>query len=149
MHFLTLQRLSHHLQPLRPSLTQHIKAVYWPTNSLPILKQVRVTKGKLASGSIVPKPDILLQRRKPRPLPGDKDTSLAEVLKPTFNPGDMPSLLPALPTSLDVQQRTYSSAALNWQTSHIPQLTATVVPRLGQRWGLWRGFAASALGMGL
>jgi hypothetical protein len=32
--------------------------------------QVRVTKGKLASGSIVPRPEILRLRRVPKPLPG-------------------------------------------------------------------------------
>ena len=32
--------------------------------------QVRITKGKLASGSIVPRPEILRQRRVPKPLPG-------------------------------------------------------------------------------
>lgn len=32
--------------------------------------QVRVTRGKKASGSIVPRPEVLKQRRKPRPLPG-------------------------------------------------------------------------------
>jgi hypothetical protein len=32
--------------------------------------QVRITKGKFASGSIVPRPEILKQRRTPLPLPG-------------------------------------------------------------------------------
>lgn len=32
--------------------------------------QVRVTKGKLASGSIVPRPEILRLRRTPKPLQG-------------------------------------------------------------------------------
>ncbi|KAK9824552.1 hypothetical protein WJX72_011267 [[Myrmecia] bisecta] len=43
--------------------------------------KVRISKGKLASGSVIPRPEILKMRRKPHPLPGPKDTptSLARV----------------------------------------------------------------------
>ena len=37
-----------------------------------LILQVRVTKGKLASGSVVPRPEILKQRRVPLPLIGEK-----------------------------------------------------------------------------
>ena len=36
--------------------------------------KVRVTKGGRASGSVVPRPEVLAQRRVPRPLPGPSDT---------------------------------------------------------------------------
>ncbi len=41
-----------------------------PRPHLTFLLQVRVSRGKQASGSVIPRPEVLLQRRKPRPLPG-------------------------------------------------------------------------------
>ena len=50
--------------------------------------KVRVTRGRLASGAIVPKPDIAMQRRRPRNTKvGSRDTSWQETLKNTYAPG--------------------------------------------------------------
>ena len=50
--------------------------------------KVRVTRGRLASGAIVPKPDIAMQRRRPRNTKvGSRDTSWQEALKNTYAPG--------------------------------------------------------------
>ena len=50
--------------------------------------KVRVTRGRFASGSIVPKPDIAMQRRRPRNTKvGTRDTSWQEALKNTYAPG--------------------------------------------------------------
>lgn len=49
--------------------------------------KVRVTRGQLASGAIVPKPDIAMQRRKPRPTKvGSWDTTWQEALRNTYAP---------------------------------------------------------------
>mmetsp|Transcript_37372 Transcript_37372/g.105453 ORF Transcript_37372/g.105453 Transcript_37372/m.105453 type:complete len:132 (-) Transcript_37372:1703-2098(-) len=48
---------------------------------------VRVSKGKHATGSIIPKPEASKQRRTPRPTaPGPKDTPADVVAKVTYNP---------------------------------------------------------------
>lgn len=49
--------------------------------------KVRVTVGKKASGSVVPRPEILTQRRTPAPLPGTKDTPASVASKVTHVPG--------------------------------------------------------------
>lgn len=46
--------------------------------------KVRVTVGKGASGSVVPRPEILRERRKPLPSVGPKDTASEVVQKQTF-----------------------------------------------------------------
>ncbi|CAK0735740.1 hypothetical protein CVIRNUC_000631 [Coccomyxa viridis] len=56
--------------------------------------KVRISKGKLASGSIVPRPEILKQRRNPLPFKGSKDSENADALEVTYKPGDWPSALP-------------------------------------------------------
>ena len=50
-----------HLKPVQGSAPAFDTSVYM---------QVRVSRGKQASGSVIPRPEVLLQRRKPRPLPG-------------------------------------------------------------------------------
>lgn len=56
--------------------------------------KVRVTRGKLASGSIIQRPDILTQRRKPIPVAlGDKDTPQSVANEITHTPGDLPTAL--------------------------------------------------------
>ncbi|KAK9865893.1 hypothetical protein WJX84_005769 [Apatococcus fuscideae] len=49
--------------------------------------KVRETRGQHATNSIIPRPDILAERRKPAPLPGARDTGLTEALRHTFAPG--------------------------------------------------------------
>eukprot|EP00246_Nothoceros_aenigmaticus_P009130 TRINITY_DN24458_c0_g1_i1.p1 TRINITY_DN24458_c0_g1~~TRINITY_DN24458_c0_g1_i1.p1 ORF type:complete len:155 (-),score=19.88 TRINITY_DN24458_c0_g1_i1:394-858(-) len=49
--------------------------------------KVRVSTGGTASGSIIPRPEILRERRKPRPNePGPKDTLSQVVLETTYIP---------------------------------------------------------------
>ncbi|XP_020587777.1 uncharacterized protein LOC110029693 isoform X2 [Phalaenopsis equestris] len=48
--------------------------------------KVRVSRGQEASGSIIPRPEILKLRRKPRPTePGPKDTPIDVVLEKTYD----------------------------------------------------------------
>ena len=49
--------------------------------------KVRVTVGKKASGSVVPRPEVLSQRRAPAPLPGAKDTAASLASRVTHVPG--------------------------------------------------------------
>ena len=49
--------------------------------------KVRVTVGKKASGSVVPRPEVLAQRRTPAPLPGPKDTPASVASRVTHVPG--------------------------------------------------------------
>ena len=65
---------------------QYRKAVRIATRFTEDGKKVRVTVGKNASGSILPKPAQLLERKKPRPVvDGPKDTAPDTVGKVTFN----------------------------------------------------------------
>lgn len=117
--------------------------------------KVRVTRGKKASGSVVPRPEILKQRRKPRPLPGPKDTSVAEAGRETAADGDAPShpdftagILPPriLSDPALLQTRPYSTLASGSSYSSSHQLFSMQQPgRLASRLfiGSWRGFAAS------
>ncbi|CAL8467125.1 g6661 [Coccomyxa elongata] len=99
--------------------------------------KVRVTKGKLASGSVVPRPEILKQRRVPLPLIGQKDTPSAEALKQTYTEGDWPSAL----------LRQYSTATHPCGYREAQGLGPRGAQRslLGGVRGLWRGFSASAV----
>jgi len=56
--------------------------------------KVRISKGKLASVSIIPRPEILKQRRNPLPFKGTKDSGTSDALEVTYKPGDWPSALP-------------------------------------------------------
>lgn len=55
--------------------------------------KVRVTRGARASGAVLPRPDVLAQRRVPAPLPGGKDTPTGAAAAVTHVPGSLPSLL--------------------------------------------------------
>jgi hypothetical protein len=57
--------------------------------------KVRVTRGSLASGSIIPRPEILKQRKKPRPATlGTSDTTLEVAGEETYSgPGELPTAL--------------------------------------------------------
>ncbi|KAK8958238.1 hypothetical protein KSP40_PGU019707 [Platanthera guangdongensis] len=48
--------------------------------------KVRISRGRDASGEIIPRPEILKMRRKPRPVEcGPKDTPLEVVLEKTYD----------------------------------------------------------------
>ncbi|KAG1355142.1 50S ribosomal protein L24 [Cocos nucifera] len=48
--------------------------------------KVRISRGQQASGAIIPRPEILKQRRKPRPTEsGPKDTPIDLVLEKTYD----------------------------------------------------------------
>jgi len=56
--------------------------------------KVRMTRGRLASQSIIPRSEVLKQRRKPLPLEhGPKDTVAQARQEITHVPGDLPSAL--------------------------------------------------------
>lgn len=98
--------------------------------------KVRVSKGRLASSSIVPRPDILKQRRKPLPVKaGPQDTPLKEATRATHKPGDLPSFLKDRLST--IQQRQYCSSA----GGSLQQAAGDRLPFSGR----WRGFAASAM----
>lgn len=52
--------------------------------------KVRVSRGKLASDSVIPRPDILKERRKPLSIPGPRDTAEADVKANTYVPQQYP-----------------------------------------------------------
>lgn len=124
---------------------------------------MRVTVGKLASGSIIPRPEVLKQRRKPRnTAAGPADTAEADAAEVTHTPGDLPSFLKqqlaAMATSSSAsaaaQQRQYSTAAAAAAADICSGLLCGRhgvlggAPRLlggSMRSGQGRGFAASAL----
>lgn len=126
-------------------------------------EKVRVTVGKLASGSIIPRPEVLKQRRKPRnTAAGPADTAEADAAEVTHTPGDLPSFLKqqlaAMATSSSAsaaaQQRQYSTAAAAAAADICSGLLCGRhgvlggAPRLlggSMRSGQGRGFAASAL----
>ncbi|XP_052138008.1 uncharacterized protein LOC127756684 isoform X1 [Oryza glaberrima] len=48
--------------------------------------KVRFARGMNASGAVIPRPEILKERRKPRPTsPGPKDTPIEHVLEKTYD----------------------------------------------------------------
>lgn len=56
--------------------------------------KVRISRGRLASGSVVPRPDVLKVRRKPRPAEaGPKDTARIAADEATHTRGDLPTAL--------------------------------------------------------
>lgn len=123
--------------------------------------QVRVTTGKLSSGSIIPRPEVLRQRRKPRnTTAGPADTAEADAAEVTHTPGDLPSFLKqqlaaaasGQSATTGAQQRQYSTAAAaavacgSLLCGRGSVLGGT--PRLlggSMRSGQWRGFAAGAV----
>jgi len=57
-------------------------------------EKVRISRGKLASESIIPRPEILKQRKKPRPaVLGSEDTPLEKANEVTHVPGNLPTAL--------------------------------------------------------
>ncbi|KAL4458071.1 hypothetical protein ABPG75_012936 [Micractinium tetrahymenae] len=124
--------------------------------------KVRVTVGKLATGSIIPRPEVLKQRRKPRNTgAGPGDTAEADAAEVTHTPGDLPSLLKqqlaaaaaAKSAGAGAQQRQYSTAAAAAAADICGSLLCGrggvlgSAPRLlggSMRSGHWRGFAAGA-----
>ncbi|PRW18298.1 50S ribosomal L24 [Chlorella sorokiniana] len=134
--------------------------------------KVRVTKGRNASGSVVPRPEVLKQRRKPRTTStGPKDTAVADAAEVTHKPGDLPSALEQLAPLLRMphvheaagaaagaaaqQQRQYHAAAAaavlggGFASSPIAAAAARLLggggrlQPLSRQGGSWRGFAAS------
>jgi hypothetical protein len=82
--------------------------------------KVRVTKGSRASGSVVPRPALLAQRRAPRPLPGPADTPVSVAARVTRGEADLPSALAELAVGgkgrsgggvAHQQRRTFSSGS--------------------------------------
>lgn len=122
-----------------------------------------MTKGRNASGSVVPRPEVLKQRRKPRTTStGPLDTPLAAANEVTHKQGDLPSALAALAQphahaaagAAAQQQRQYHAAAAAavlrgglGGSSPIAAAAARLLGGSGRRQplgSLWRGFAASA-----
>jgi hypothetical protein len=105
--------------------------------------KVRVTRGRLASGSVVPRPEVLTQRRKPLPLAaGPRDTAAAAAGAATHTPGDLPTALTQY-----LQRRGFHAGA----AAGGPVATSATAAAVGRRGaarpgagGSWRGFAASA-----
>lgn len=146
-----------------------------PVSSLPVRTtwrylesgaKVRVTSGKGASGSVVPRPDVLKLRRKPRNIEaGAADTVTKDVQEVTHKPGDLPSFLKRQLAAVDKaaagaaagaggqQQRQYSSmAAAGAAASGGGGVLGIATRLLGgtgrlaslRGGGMWRGFAAGA-----
>lgn len=68
-----------------------------------------MTRGRLASGSVIPRPEILKQRRNPRPAEaGPKDTAVGAVREETHTTGDLPTAIKKL---LDSEAVNKNSAA--------------------------------------
>lgn len=125
--------------------------------------KVRVTVGHRSSASVVSRPEVLLQRRKPRNASsGPNDTTNEVAGEVTHTPGDLPSFLkqqlaevaaaqqrPA--TQQQQQQRQYSTAAGGGSSSAGGLLGVAARLLGGARTqplgsgGLWRGFAAGSL----
>ena len=62
--------------------------------------KVRVSRGRHGSGSVIARPEILTQRRKPLPVAaGPIDTAVGEAARATHTPGDLPSMLHRLSCS--------------------------------------------------
>lgn len=103
--------------------------------------KIRVSRGRQGSGSIIPRPDILKQRRKPLPVAaGPLDTPAKAALTSTHTPGDLPSALSQL-----MQRRQYSSIAQT-VASRGAVFSGLVSSAVGSRLRpLFRSFAASAL----
>lgn len=120
-------------------------------------ERVRVTRGKLASGSVLPRPAALKQRQKPFPAkPGLQDTPTAEVARATHTPGDLPSFLEHLrplagrqPQSTAGYHTLAAAAAAAGvgigMGSAARLLGSTRQQSFGRQQFWWRGFAAWGL----
>lgn len=119
--------------------------------------RVRVTRGRGASASVVPRPEVLTQRAKPRTASaGQLDTPVAAAEQRTHSPGDLPSFLkerlaaaapPQAAAPLGQQARQYHSGRSGGSSSSLAGVGGA-----GSRWqllgsssmlgGLWRSFAS-------
>ena len=131
---------------------------------------MRQTTGRGASGSIIPRPEVLKQRRKPRlTSTGPADTPLAAAGEETHTPGDLPAMLKAAlgaragrrpelaeaaAAAAQQQVRQYSTGrggSLGSYSSVVAAAAARVLSGAGRLPPLsrgvvassWRGFAAS------
>jgi hypothetical protein len=74
--------------------------------------KVRVTRGRLASQSVIPRPEILKQRRRPPPVEaGPLDTGALPFKEVSHTPGDLPSALKSLLESETVKATAGAAAA--------------------------------------
>jgi large subunit ribosomal protein L24 len=106
--------------------------------------KVRVTRGRGASGSVVARPAVLAQRRKPRPaVAGLADTPAAVAAEATHVRGALPSALAQF-----MQRRSAATAAtaLGGGIGAISAAALAAARRAGARrpLGTGRGFAAGA-----
>ena len=121
---------------------------------------MRVTRGTLASGSVLPRPAALKQRQKPFPAkPGPQDTAAAEAARVTHTPGDLPSFLehlrpmagrrPQSSAGFHTLAAAAAAAGVSGGTSSSSMAAARLLSggrsqAFGQQ-RFWRGFAAWGL----
>lgn len=92
--------------------------------------KVRVTRGRLASGSVIPRPDVLKQRRKPFPASaGRADTASGVAGEVTHTPGALPAPLQRF---FEQQKRQGEASAEGARGVHTMA-------------GAWRSFASRTL----
>lgn len=125
--------------------------------------RVRVTRGRGSSASIVPRPEVLTQRAKPRSASaGARDTPVGTAEQRTHSPGDLPSFLrerlaaeaarQAATTVSGQQSRQYHTSAAAGLAVSSRSSSLPAAAGLGSRWqplgsagrlgGLWRSFAS-------
>lgn len=116
--------------------------------------KVRVSVGKNATSTVIPKPESL-KERSPRSLPGPKDTTSAEAAKRTVEDGDLPTIAqfqqgifafqkqPSLGASKGPRSRPFSTASSNSGSSLnlVPLHPSHIAAR--QANPSWQGFAAT------
>jgi hypothetical protein len=96
-----------------------------------------MTRGRLASGSVIPRPEILKQRRKPRPAEaGPKDTAIGAVREETHTIGDLPTALKKMLEAEAVNGNAGAATAL-------PKFIHRRGGALFQAPGAYRSFASS------
>lgn len=99
--------------------------------------KVRVTRGRLASQSVVPRPEMLKQRRRPPPVgAGPQDTGAVEFKVVSHTPGDLPS---ALKSMLEAETVKATAGAASAPPRFIQKKSA-----LYRAPGAFRTFASSA-----
>lgn len=111
--------------------------------------QVRISKGRLASGTIIPRPDVLTQRRKPLPVKaGPQDTPAKEAAKVTHKPGDLPSFLRPGLLQMAGQQQQRRQFGSGVGLAGLLELQGGAVgggELLGAQRRFWRGLTAGLL----
>lgn len=106
--------------------------------------KVRITRGKLASGSSIPRPALLAKSSRTRSYVGKKDTPVASVQAVTYVVGQLPAGMDRVATILAGRIRTTlpivdENRAMTSAFSTSPGQTAR------GRTTSWRGFAAHAM----